>query len=517
MKITIQGHGKLVLQEYRQPVPLSTVFRDAGLPADFPCGGKGRCGNCRVWAKGHLSPPSPQELEHLSPQDLKEGIRLACMTTVLGDAWVRLPQDGQRILTDGSRAPFLPDREEGWGFAVDIGTTTVAAYLYPLGQKEPAAVASEKNPQCRFGADVISRIERSMAGDREALAAAIRQCLGRLLQTLCTRQGLSPRQIRKGVIVGNTAMLYLLCGEEVSSIAAAPFRSRLLWGEWLPASRLDLPVPPDTPCYLPRCISAYVGADITASILAAGYPAQRPTLLVDIGTNGEMALLRGEELLCCSTAAGPAFEGAGISRGMNASPGAICRVDCKGDDLSISVLGDLPPKGICGSGLIDAVAALLRLGAVDETGLLLEEGHPLLPRITQEQGRPAIRLAGDVLLTQQDIRAVQLAKSAICAGMLTLLGQAGLSPGDLGELVIAGGFGSSIRLENAQAIGLIPPGLLEKARFIGNGAGGGASMILLSEKERERALRLAGRAATVELSSNPVFTDLYMDNMFFPL
>ena len=232
--------------------------------------GKGRCGKCRVLVRGEASPPTPQELALLTPAQREAGIRLACMTTILGDAEVVLPsQEEQQILTEGQAAAFQPDSgEAGYGIAVDIGTTTVAAYLYRLGEKEAVAVASQKNPQSLYGADVISRLSQCLAGKKDALAAVIRQCLGELIHSLCRQAGIQPEEVVRAVLTGNTAMLYFLCGEEVSSIAAAPFASRLLWGDWQEAASLELPLAPSTPCYLPRCISAYVGADITTAILA---------------------------------------------------------------------------------------------------------------------------------------------------------------------------------------------------------------------------------------------------------
>ena len=518
MTIILHGCGRRTIQEYPQPVSLSTVLQESGVSLDFPCGGKGRCGKCRVLVRGEASPPTPQELALLTPAQREAGIRLACMTTILGDAEVVLPsQEEQQILTEGQAAAFQPDSgEAGYGIAVDIGTTTVAAYLYRLGEKEAVAVASQKNPQSLYGADVISRLSQSLAGKKDALAAVIRQCLGELIHSLCRQAGIQPEEVVRAVLTGNTAMLYFLCGEEVSSIAAAPFASRLLWGDWREAVSLELPLAPSTPCYLPRCISAYVGADITTAILAAGYPRQGISLLVDIGTNGEMALLRGEEILCCSTAAGPAFEGAGISQGMNAAPGAIDRVWVTDGSLRCRTIGQKPAVGICGSGLIGAIAALLDCGAIDDTGLLQEEGHPLLGAMAERDGQPAIRLAGEVFLSQKDIRAVQLAKSAICAGMLALLHHAGLRMEDLDDLVIAGGFGQAIPLQSAQRIGLIPPFPVEKIRLIGNGAGMGAGMVLLSGEERQRSLRLAEQAHTLELSSDPFFRDCYIDQILFP-
>lgn len=256
--------------------------------------------------------------------------------------------------------------------------------------------------------------------------------------------------------------------------------------------------------------------------MAAGFDrkleiaASEPELLVDIGTNGEMALAAGGRLLCCSTAAGPAFEGAGIYQGMNAKEGAVSRVVLTDGEIRCEVIGGGEAKGLCGSGIVDAVAVMVKAGILDETGLINEEGHAFEAYITEVDDQPAFRLPGTgVILTQQDIRAVQLAKSAVCAGMLTLMGEAGMKPEDIGRLTIAGGFGAFIDANAAETIGLIPPGFAAKAVAVGNAAGTGASMTLLSEEIRRRSEALARRAETVELSTSPRFMEYYVENMLF--
>ena len=245
-------------------------------------------------------------------------------------------------------------------------------------------------------------------------------------------------------------------------------------------------------------------------------PGHEPELLVDIGTNGEMALAAGGKMLCCSTAAGPAFEGAGIYQGMNAKEGAVSRVFLENGKIRCSVIGGVEAKGICGSGIVDAVAVMVKAGILDETGIINEEDHAFEGDITEVEEQPAFRLPGtQVVITQKDIRAVQLAKSAVCSGMLTLIEEAGMQPKDVKRLTIAGGFGAFIDVQSAQTIGLIPPGFAAKAVAVGNAAGTGASMVLLSEEVRRSSEKLAKRAETVELSSSPRFMDYYVENMLF--
>ncbi len=513
---------------FTPPVRLSELLAAQGVPLDMPCGGRQRCLKCKLTVTGSLSPMSERERTLLTEEEQQAHMRYACMTELTGDARAILPrrEGAAHILTEGampafSQAPWA----DGLGAAIDIGTTTVAAYLFDLKDGVLLGTLSEPNPQAVYGADVISRLEKSMAGQGEALAAAIRGCLARLLVGLCERAGREPAALGGVVLTGNTAMLYLLCDSSPASIVAAPFEMDRSFGEFVSPGSLDLPLAESCRVYLPRCLSAYVGADITTALLAAGFyqpdaggvPAGPPRLLVDIGTNGEMALAANGKLLCCSTAAGPALEGAGIRQGMMAADGAICRVQVEGGTMRCDTLGGGEARGICGSGLIDAVAALRLAGIVDETGAIEEESHAFTAYIEEIDGQPAFRLPGtDVMLTQKDIRAVQLAKSAICAGMLTLLSEAGLQPEDVSELVIAGGFGSRIDVVSAQRIGLIPPGFADKARAIGNAAGAGAAMTLLSEDVRLAGEQMPAVTRTVELSSHPGFMDAYVDGMFFP-
>lgn len=483
---------------------LSEALREGGHAPDMPCGGKGRCRKCRVLAQGALSAPTREEQQALSPRELEQGFRLACCAQVLGDVQVRSAAAGEvsQICTDGVGRPFVPDPAfSALGAAVDIGTTTLAAQLYsPDGTL--LATAAAPNPQRTFGADVITRIGRAMAGDGPVLAGCVRQAIRGLLDRMCSQAGRSCGQIDGLVITGNTAMLHLLTGEDPSPLAAAPFQAREFFGRCLSAQELDLPCAPGAEVYLPRCMSAFVGADITTALLASGICQGTDTaLLADIGTNGEIALWHQGILRCCSTAAGPAFEGANLSQGMQGAPGAIDHAWVQEDALVLHTIGDLPAVGICGSGVADVLAGLLQLRKLDETGFL-EDGEDCA-------------LTPQVSFTQKDVRQVQLAKSAIRAGMETLLSHASLTPEAVSSLAIAGGFGSYLSLDSAAAIGLIPPVLSSRALVLGNAALSGAAMVLQRRSFREECQALAQSAQTVELSTDPVFMDLYIEHMLF--
>ncbi len=497
-KVTVKINGKF--QTASKGAKLSSL-----LFTDMPCGGHGRCGKCKVKAYGGLSELTDAEAAHLTQAELKSGVRLACMTCVEGDAVIEaLPFTGVggKILTSGDAADFpLEPAFKKYGAAVDIGTTTLAARLYNADGKALAETGM-LNPQISFGADVISRIESALKGSDGALANSVSGALDGIIRSLANTAGIPAKEIESIVITGNTAMLYLLTNTSVEPLSHAPFRARRLFGEVVTAQSLKLrSVNPDTKIYLPDCISAFVGADTVCALISTGiYKSENTELLTDIGTNGEIALKYGEKLTVCSTAAGPAFEGVGISMGMRGELGAIDRVKIENGVLKAHVIGDTAPRGLCGSGLIDAVACLLDTGVLDETGYL--------------NGDSAV-IAPPVVLKNEDIRAVQLAKSAICAGINTLLKASSLSPESISSLYVAGGFGSCLNMENAGKIGLIPKPLVSKVKVAGNAALSGAAILLLNKSLRKEAAKTAKTATVLELSANPVFANEYMENMLF--
>lgn len=481
---------------------LSDVLNRAGL-FRLPCGGQGRCGNCRVTVSGLLDEPSAKEKNHLTAADLRAGIRLACCARVMGDCTVKLHGNNtDRVCVDSD----LPDREwhprfSRYGAAVDIGTTTMAACLYDTAGR-PLAKAGCPNPQAHMGADVISRIEASMAGAQQRLATVTAEALDGLLTQMADDAGIASSDIDGLVLTGNTAMLHLLTGTPVEPLSHAPFAAQRLFDETVSASVLGLTaVSGETTVYLPPCFAAFVGADTVCALLAdRTTESAGNTLLVDIGTNGEMALVHGDRLYVCSTAAGPAFEGAGIHMGMSGSDGAVDHVSVVNGALHAHVIGGGEPQGICGSGVVDAVAGLLQLEQLDETGFLEDD--------------PAV-IAGTVCLTQQDVRQIQLAKSAICAGIRTLLHNTGVAESDIQRVSVAGGFGSFLDIRSAGKIGLLPPALLPTVRVIGNAALTGASILLLDRHSEQVCRDYVRQATVVELSTDAFFADCYLRSMLF--
>lgn len=476
------------------------------ISTDMPCGGRGRCGKCKVFAQGELSPVSVPERSHLSAEELKNGIRLACLVTIEGDCSVQTVKNTSenKILTESKENMNVCEPMfSKYGLAVDIGTTTLAAKLYDISGKTLSETTC-MNPQSKWGADVISRIEASMKGENLSLAKAIRTEIDNIIGISAEKANISAKDIDWIILTGNTAMLHLLTDTDVEPLSKAPFEAKRLFNEELSAKDLELSsADKDAKVCLPPCISAFIGADTVCALVASEIDSTDDTkILVDIGTNGEMALFRKGELTACSTAAGPAFEGAGISMGMSGKSGAIDHADVVNGKIFAHVIGKTEPVGICGSGLVDAVKCLLDTEILDETGYLEDD--------------PA-QISGKVVLTQEDIRMVQLAKSAIHAGINTMMKTKGITSDEVSKLLLAGGFGSYLNTENAGRIGLLPMELVTKTEILGNAALSGAAMILLNKDAREKALEYAKKAEIITLSSNPIFTEEYMEQMFFPI
>ncbi len=472
-------------------------------PVATPCNGAGTCKKCLVKASGKLSPITPSEQQFLNEQNAKSGFRFACFCEVLGDCTVELPKASHaKIKAEGTMPAFeLKPLFKNYGVAFDIGTTTLAAQLYSENGTL-LSKASAKNPQQVHGADVITRIGFSLENKENAkqIATCLKEKMCEMLFDMCEGANISPLSVDYCVIVGNTAMLYLLNGLNAKSLSCAPFNADFLFNNTVSAKQLGLTIE-NANVYFPPCISSFVGADITASVLASEMcNTQKTSLLCDIGTNGEIALWHNEKLLCCSTAAGPAFEGAGIQMGMGGEAGAIDHVSLINGEIKAHVIGDTQPKGICGSGIIDAVYCLLKKEEIDETGFMENE---------------IATIKAPVIITQKDVRQIQLAKSAICAGIETMLCENNLNFDDLLNFYVAGGFGSYLDIQSASEIGLVPKSAKNNANVLGNAALMGACSMLLSEEMQKKAVQIAQNATATDLSTHSLFIDKYTECMMF--
>lgn len=423
--------------------------------------------------------------------------------------------------------------KDAYGVAFDLGTTTVVGTLFNLATGQEKAVRSTMNPQVGFGDDVISRISRVREnhGALGELQQAALKAVNSLIHGLSEQTGVDTRHIYEVVIAGNSTMQQLVCGLDPSALGEVPFVQTFDGALTLSAQGLGLAANPHGEVFVFPQIGGFVGGDTVAGMLAAGLDTVRePTLLVDIGTNGEIVLAHDRELQAASTAAGPAFEGARVVQGMRATTGAIEKV-LIGDDVLLNVIGNTRPVGLCGTALIDAVAALLRKGIIDPTGRILppDEVPSSLPDAlrarlvtvdsqTQFELVPAEEAASGeaIYLWQKDVRELQLAMGAIRAGINIMLRRVGLKPEDLGAVLLAGAFGNFIRRNNARRIGLLPQIPCGHIHFIGNAASLGAKLALLSADERERAKRLRSNTEHVDLSMDPEFQMEFGMAMMFP-
>ncbi len=425
---------------------------------------------------------------------------LACSCLVQQNMTViMLPaQNDVHILTAGqSAAVQLDPVKPGYLAAYDIGTTTVVCFLMDPGGMT-IATESMLNPQQPFGADVISRIQRSQKGGREVLTKAIRQGMTALLEHCCKCAGMEPRQIGVISVVGNPCMQQLFLGMNVDNLASVPFAPALTSTRITPAREV-LPICENAVLLTVPDISGYVGADTMGCILASKlYAAEDTVLMVDIGTNGEMVLSRGGRMAACSTAAGPALEGANIQHGMRGSEGAIDHVTAEG----CTVIGGGKAKGICGSGLIDAVAVMLDRGLLNKRGRVLKEDHNF-------------PLRDDVVLTQEDIRQVQMAKGAIAAGIRLMAEHLDIRTVDIDRVILAGAFGSYMNPASACRIGLLPEELAGRITAAGNIAGSGSRMMAKDRKQLELAQTLVGQIEFLELANMPTFQRAFAKNMEF--
>ena len=418
-----------------------------------------------------------------------------------------------------------------FGLAVDIGTTSVVSVLIELESGEQLASVSSLNPQAVFGGDLMSRIAFAQFNpdNLKKLHTRIVGLLNQHIAEICRQSGVLAKWIYKVVVVGNTCMHHLLLGIDPSHVGLAPYAPVMRHALVLPARELFLKVAPEARVCLLPLVAGFVGADAVAVALATRiYESAEVRIAVDIGTNGEVLLGSRDRLWACSAPAGPALEGAQIRHGMRAALGAIDRVTVD-DDVHVHTIGEADALGLCGSGLIDLLAGLLDAGVIDWTGLIQVEGRTALPPKLSErvvmrgEERQVIILrpgeAGaraEIVLTQDDVRQVQLAKGAIASGVLMLQHVAGVPDARVAELMLAGGFGNYVSIASALRIGLIPPLPAERIRYVGNAAALGAQLCLVSETERQRAERVAARIEHVSLAAHPDFERIFVDAMNFP-
>jgi uncharacterized 2Fe-2S/4Fe-4S cluster protein (DUF4445 family) len=497
IELKIHQQGVIRTIEAKKHDLLIRVLQDHGFDVYSPCGGNGICGKCKVWIMG-------------------EGSVTACMYPVTEPVDIVLPDKREaKILSEQHShtipVPFMPGPSAQLssfprGVAIDLGTTSLVFHLVDLVTGSLVETRVVLNPQAQYGADVISRISYAFmrVGGLERLQSLIIDAINREINHLTQKAGISDENIVKMTVAGNTTMLHLLLGVDPKPIALAPFKPRFTDEQVMTAKDLNLHCHADATVKLLPSVSAYVGADIVAGLASVRHEKEDGNyLFMDIGTNGELALVRPEGILCCSAAAGPAFEGARISCGMGGMEGAISVYNGNG----YHVIGDTSPAGVCGSGLIDLVAFLLDSGILSEDGLL--PGDFVVETADRSgTGEP-------IVITQQDIREVQLAKSAIAAGIKILLQHAGLTIEQIDGLYLAGGFGNYINPESAARIGLFPKEMASRTIPLGNTSGTGALLALKSTLFDQVMSELLERTEYIELSRNEEFNLEFAMNMNF--
>jgi len=486
-------------------VERGTALRDVlySFGVEFPCGGRGRCARCRVQIVVGALAPSPDEIEILSERERRDGWRLSCRARVEGPLTLEVEQNAIPIL--GDRTPFVFEPRAGFGVAVDLGTTTLVAQLVDLASGRILASTATLNPQVVHGSDVMSRAEHAR-GDRgrRELSSLVRIELGKLIDEALSMATVEASSVTRVVLVGNTVMHHLFCGLDVSELVHAPFESKTPGLREFGVAELGWDNGLTVPIHFLPCFGGFVGSDLLAGVLATRmHERNELTALIDLGTNGEVVIGTAGHLLCASTAAGPAFEAGGIEQGMRATRGAIDQVNVGSSELVCHVVGGGEARGICGSGLVDAVASGIELGMIEPSGRL-------------SGGRKRLDLSGPVHLTQADIRQLQLAKAAVAAGIRILLARLGKNASDLQHLFLAGAFGNYVSRSSAERIGLIPRcGGISDA--IGNSALLGAKLVLFSDERADWSFsRLRQQVEHVPLAAESDFHDVFIRETRFP-
>jgi uncharacterized 2Fe-2S/4Fe-4S cluster protein (DUF4445 family) len=550
--LTLLPLGKKIKTE-----PGSTLLeaiRQAGIEISAPCNGNGRCGKCKV----QITEPFPDPADpkaHLTAEEVTKGYRLACQTAVDEDTTVTLDDhytrdvrilEGERIeavhidpafdIRSEKNRHILYYRNRGpveiprWkaafspkGLAIDLGTTTLVITLMDLETGVELATASTLNPQTQYGHDVMTRIQMGSTDQGlKKLAMLVSDSLNALTEKCCREIDTQADEIVDAVIGGNTTMLQLAAEIDPSPLGTVPFEVEIESGSTYDAQRFRLNINPRARVYVPPVAHAFVGSDVSAGLLSTDFFEQRsPLLFVDIGTNGEMAMTAGEKRLVTSTAAGPAFEGMGISHGMRAAAGAIETVWTNGKYLTLRTIDDAPAKGICGSGIIDTVAALIQTGLLDSGGKLqnprekrIKEG-PLPDLYAVAGGMPSIQLAKNVFFTQKDIREFQLAKSAIRTGIEMLLSASSVDLSQLEKIIIAGGFGYHLKPESLRIAGMIPENFKGEIDFCGNTSRTGCALMLMNAANRKYLQEKMQAVRHLELAGKPEFQTRFIENLSF--
>lgn len=515
IKITVLGLETTVLLECAENMSLLEAMVRHEIYISTFCGGRGTCGKCKIQLiQGELG-ISTADRTAFSKEELQEGYRLSCKAYAISDCSIKLitPEEPNfEVLADSLGMPqsiIMPaSKEDDYAVAIDIGTTTIAISLLERKSNNLLYTYTSTNRQRVYGADVISRIKASNEGKQEKLKESIQRDLLLGIRTVIEKAGVSKESIKNLVIASNTTMRHLLLGYSCKTLGSYPFtpvniaETTLSFQEVFGAEDLNAKV-----TFLPG-ISTFVGGDITAGLLACNFDkVELPCLLIDLGTNGELAIGTKNKILVSSTAAGPVFEGGSISCGVGSIVGAICNVKMEDDKLRYETISGKPPVGICGTGVIELLAELSEAGLVDHTGLLKEEYFLEGFTVAVDQVGKAI------ILTQKDIREIQLAKAAIRAGIEILVNRFGTTYEKIETVYLAGGFGYQLNTQKALRIGLLPKEFSGKIKTVGNSALGGAMKYSLEQTTQNSMEHMVKVSKEIYLSDDQDFNELYIKYM----
>jgi len=544
IELTLLPENRRIEIQKRQSILEALI--NAGILLRADCGGKGKCGKCRIQIpdehRDRASLPTETETRSLGGKNLQTGLRLACQVSASSNIAIGIP--AQTLLTPevARKGPTLlpaltsskkpaPGTPEAFGIAVDLGTTTIAVYLCDLNHHTVNASVSMRNPQVIYGDDVMSRIT-AVYQEEEHLSTLQKMASNAIewgVYSLCRSSGIAPDRLIKMVVVGNSTMIHLFAGEDPTSIGIYPYEPRFKEERTFSASQIGFNFSDSIHITTLPLISGFLGSDIVAAVLAADHEHWKDgTMLIDVGTNGEVVLLNQGRFSATSCATGPAFEGASIRHGMQAVSGAIdaVRIDTRTGRAICSVIQKNPanpsqPSGICGSGVVSAIAELYKTGMLSTDGRLLNNRFPDVFLCDDDELPQYLLAAAEhtqanraVTITQADVRAIQLAKGALYTGIQLLCRETGISKPS--SMLIAGAFGSYIDKQDALTIGLFPEMDLVDLNIVGNAAGAGAILTLFDETYRQKALELAQSIHVVDLARHPDFQEVFMTSLSFP-
>lgn len=557
-EIVFQPHGRKA--RFDHEITALQAARALGVDINSICGGAGSCGKCVikiVQGMENVGYPTLEEMDHLGGDRLGEGYRLACRSQIMGDVVILVPKESrraaQRLQSEGLDTPVTLDTDirkqttgetthilcgdtvidtrpsrgaSIYGFAVDVGTTKLAGYLMDLATGDLLSVITAMNPQIPYGEDIMTRLTYALGGSeqQETLHRYLVEGIQQMLADACGKVDADQRDVYELVFVGNTAMHHFLLDLDPSPLTRSPFTPKDLGERDLDSASLNLGNPKGKIHVLPL-IAGFVGADCVASILATGvHRSDELCFLIDIGTNTEIVVGDKDRMVACSCASGPAFEGAHIRHGMRAASGAIegVWIDQNSLEPSLTTIDDAEPVGICGSGLIDALSEMLKAGIVDTSG-----------RIRTEIENPRVRMSGnvseyvlawsrdsglgsDIAVTQLDVRELQKGKAAMFSGAQMALSRLGVQPSEIINIYMAGAFGTYINRESAVKVGMIPEFSALDIQQVGNAAGTGARMALLSRGVREEARTISSKVEYIELATSTGYNQAFVDALLLP-